>query len=118
MIIQKIISLLISPVFLIRIVFNSILSFRCILLKSSLITVCNYCHQQAFPCRNLLLLKKANIGNFADLKALENTIITSSAYAVILKGVTLGKGCIIGVNSTITKSIPSGYIVAGNPCNS
>lgn len=35
---------------------------------------------------------------------------------VVLKGVTIGKGTIIGANSLVTKSIPSNVIAAGNPC--
>ena len=34
---------------------------------------------------------------------------------VILKGVSVGDGCIIGMNSTVTKSIPQKTICAGNP---
>lgn len=33
----------------------------------------------------------------------------------ILKGVSIGDGCIIGANSVVTKSIPEGCIVVGNP---
>lgn len=33
----------------------------------------------------------------------------------ILKGVNIGNGCIIGANSVVTKSIPDGCIVGGNP---
>lgn len=33
----------------------------------------------------------------------------------ILPGVTIGKNCIIGANSVVTKSIPENCIVAGNP---
>ncbi len=36
--------------------------------------------------------------------------------AVVLKGVTIGKGSIIGANSVVTRSIPAGVIAAGNPC--
>ncbi|KJY78439.1 hexapeptide transferase [Vibrio coralliilyticus] len=33
----------------------------------------------------------------------------------VLKGVTVGEGSIIGINSTLTKSVPSGAIAVGNP---
>lgn len=35
--------------------------------------------------------------------------------ATILKGVTLGDGCIIGANSVITHDVPAGALVVGNP---
>lgn len=37
------------------------------------------------------------------------------ARSIILKGVTIGDFVIIGAGSTVTKSIPSGAVVAGNP---
>jgi galactoside O-acetyltransferase len=35
--------------------------------------------------------------------------------AIILKGVTLGEGCIVGAGSVVTKDVPPYAIVAGNP---
>ena len=35
--------------------------------------------------------------------------------AIILKGVTIGDHCVIAAGSVVTKSIPSGALVAGNP---
>lgn len=35
--------------------------------------------------------------------------------AVITKGVKIGNGAVIGVNSLITKDVPENAIVAGNP---
>ena len=35
--------------------------------------------------------------------------------AVILKGVTIGRGAVIGANSVVTADIPAGVVAAGNP---
>ncbi len=35
--------------------------------------------------------------------------------AIILKGVTIGKGAIVGAGSVVTKNVPDWTIVAGNP---
>jgi acetyltransferase-like isoleucine patch superfamily enzyme len=37
------------------------------------------------------------------------------ANSLILKGVTIGAGSIVGAGSVITKNIPRGVVVAGNP---
>lgn len=36
--------------------------------------------------------------------------------AIIAPGVTLGKGCVIGAGSVVTKDIPANVIAVGNPC--
>jgi len=35
---------------------------------------------------------------------------------VVLKGVTIGEGSIVGINSVVTKDIPHHCVAAGNPC--
>ncbi|MGZ0018240.1 acyltransferase [Nitrosomonas sp. wSCUT-2] len=49
----------------------------------------------------------------------DHVIIQDDAWigagAIILPGVTVGKGAIIGAGSVVTKSVPSYCLVAGNP---
>ncbi len=35
---------------------------------------------------------------------------------VILPGVTIGRNCVIGAGSVVTRDIPEGVLAAGNPC--
>ena len=35
--------------------------------------------------------------------------------SLIMPGVEIGDGCVVGAGSVVTKSIPSGCVVAGNP---
>jgi acetyltransferase-like isoleucine patch superfamily enzyme len=35
--------------------------------------------------------------------------------ALILPGVEIGDGCVVGAGAVVTKSVPAGSIVAGNP---
>ncbi|MCB9103918.1 MAG: acyltransferase [Anaerolineales bacterium] len=36
-------------------------------------------------------------------------------HSLILKGVTIGRGAVIGAGSVVTRDVPPGIIVAGNP---
>ena len=41
--------------------------------------------------------------------------VTVGANATILPGVHLGKGCFVGAGAVVTKDVPSGITVIGNP---
>ena len=41
--------------------------------------------------------------------------VSIGANATILSSIKLGKGCVIGAGSVVTKDVPAGHIVAGNP---
>lgn len=48
---------------------------------------------------------KVKIGDYSSI----------GAYAMIMPGVEIGKCCIIAAASVVTKSVPDGWMVAGNP---
>lgn len=41
--------------------------------------------------------------------------VSIGANATILPGVTLGRGCLIGAGAVVTKNVPAGVTVVGNP---
>lgn len=47
------------------------------------------------------------------IKILDNTFI--GLNSIILPGVSIGPNSIVGTGSVVTKDVPAGYIVAGNP---
>jgi Hexapeptide repeat of succinyl-transferase len=49
----------------------------------------------------------------APIRVGSNVFIGGSA--IVLMGVTIGDDCVIGAGSVVTKDIPSGSVVAGNP---
>lgn len=50
---------------------------------------------------------------FGPVRIGEYTFIAGGCY--IMPGVTIGKGCVIGVNSVVTKDIPDYAIAVGSP---
>ena len=55
-------------------------------------------------------------GDWSPTIILDNVVI--GAGAVILPGITLGVGCFIGAGAVVTKSVPAGTTVCGNPAKS
>jgi len=61
----------------------------------------------------------AEIGN-AEKEHIESYVCIENdvwvgAGAIILPGVTLGKGCVVGAGSVVTRSIPPYTVAVGNP---
>jgi acetyltransferase-like isoleucine patch superfamily enzyme len=58
-------------------------------------------------------------------RALSSALITSpvtvedhvwiGSGAMVLKGVTLGEGCVVAAAAVVTRSVPEGALVAGHP---
>ena len=55
----------------------------------------------------------AKHSDHAPIKIHDNVWI--GERAIILKGVTIGKGAIIAIGAVVTKDVPEYAIVAGNP---
>lgn len=56
----------------------------------------------------------SNFDVFGKIVINDGTYIGNNV--LILPGVKIGKNCIVGANSVVTKSIPDNCVVAGNPC--
>lgn len=54
-----------------------------------------------------------NLEQFGKVKIGSYTSI--GAYAMVMPGVTIGERCIVAGGAVVTKSVPDGCIVAGNP---
>lgn len=73
-----------------------------------------YTHGGVYPFRRIYP-KLIDIDYFGKIKIGNNIHIGEKAF--IMPGVTIEDNCIIGAGSVVTKSIPSGYIVGGNPAS-
>jgi acetyltransferase-like isoleucine patch superfamily enzyme len=58
-------------------------------------------------------LNTSDFDVFGKIIIMDNTYIGNNA--IILPGVTIGKNCVIGANSVVSKSIPDNTVCAGNP---
>ena len=61
--------------------------------------------------------KRPKSGNrdFECMKTIVEDDVSIGANATILPGVKLGKGCVIGAGAVVTKDVPTGMTVVGNP---
>lgn len=61
--------------------------------------------RQYYDDPNLEQFGKVRIGSYTSI----------GAYAMIMPGVTIGERCIVAGGAVVTKSVPDGCMVAGNP---
>ena len=60
---------------------------------------------QALPFDDKVLAKAVVVGNYVWI----------GAHSIILPGVTIGDGAIVAAGSVVTKNVPAGALVGGNP---
>ena len=70
-----------------------------------------YTHGGIIPMRKIY--NDPTLDHFGKIKVGSYTSI--GANCMIMPGVTIGERCIIGGGSVVTKSVPDGCMVAGNP---
>lgn len=70
-------------------------------------------HNTSIPGRYMADIKEKKDGD--DLTIIIQDDVWVGARAVILRGITLGRGAIVGAGSVVTKSVPPYAIVGGNP---
>ena len=70
-----------------------------------------YSHGGIWALRHLM--NDPNLDIFGKIIIGDYTSIGSNV--MVMPGVTIGKGCIVGGGSVVTKSVPDGCMVAGNP---
>ena len=58
---------------------------------------------------------KSGNRDFECMKTIVEDDVSIGANATILPGVKLGKGCVIGAGAVVTKDVPMGMTVVGNP---
>ena len=58
---------------------------------------------------------KSGNQDFECLATIVEDDVSIGANATILPGIRLGKGCVIGAGAVVTKSVPEGVTVIGNP---
>ena len=70
-----------------------------------------YTHGGVIPIRRIY--NDPNLDHFGKIKIGSNSYI--GERCMIMPGVVIGERCIVGGGSVVTKSVPDGCMVAGNP---
>lgn len=61
----------------------------------------------------VLLTHDLTRGVYLDTRVGEGSVI--GARAIILPGITIGRGCVVAPGSVVNRDVPDGAYVAGNP---
>jgi len=81
------------------------------------LTYCTVLGHDASPALFLPELRRANLFDRVSLK--RRTIIHDQCFigihAIVLCGVEIGPRSIVGAGAVVTKDVPAGVVVAGNP---
>ena len=80
----------------------------------------NITHPLSASARHEQFKSIITVGHPKNLNLAEQSIIIGDdvwvgCMSIILKGVTIGRGAVIGAGSVVTKDVPAYAIVAGNP---
>jgi acetyltransferase-like isoleucine patch superfamily enzyme len=59
--------------------------------------------------------REANAGQWEMRDTMVEDDVAIGANATVLCGLTLGRGCLIGAGSVVTRSVPPYAVVSGNP---
>lgn len=104
-----------------NVIFNENIHIACVnkiviesgVLIGSNVLITDHSHGNADSESCQILPKDRDLVSKGQIHIGENTWIGDSCS--ILPGVTIGKNCIIGCNSVVTKSFPNNCLIAGNP---
>lgn len=98
---------------------NVLINSNCFFLDSNMITIGDYVMigpnvTIVTPNHSRDPIKRRRVGTISKPVVIEDDVWIGSG-ATILPGVTIGNGAIVGAGSVVTKDVPAGKTVGGNP---
>lgn len=94
-------------------------NFNCVILDVALVTIGDYtmCGPgvQIYTATHPLDAGTRRVKEYARPITIGSDVWIGGA-AIILPGVTIGSRSVIGAGSVVTRDVPEGVVVAGNPC--
>lgn len=71
---------------------------------------------EAYTAQHPLVAAERNLGVERALPITIEDDCWLGGDVKIMPGVTIGRGCVIGAGSIVTRDIPAGMLAVGNPC--